>query len=320
MSLKHKLADYIRSHDDFIVIGHTNPDGDAHGSVIGLTLALEKLGKRAFAYLPGGFNQLYADFPCPIAIAKDENLPFEPKTAFSVDVSEAFRLGSAKDIFDRCEAKCLLDHHESNSGFASVNWIDPAAAASGEMAVELIEELGVEIDAEMAKWLYIAIVTDCGRFGFSCTRSATMMAAAKLLDKGIDLDDITRKLYSTRTEGRTRLMARVISDMRFDCDKQVCYALLTEQMYEECGAAPGDNDGIVNYLLEIRGVKIAFIVEEKGANAKVSLRSKPPMDVCTKVARPLGGGGHACACGVSMNDTSIESACEKVLKYASQAL
>jgi len=315
-----KLADFIRKHDDFIVIGHTNPDGDAHGSVIGLTLALQKLGKRAFAYLPGGFNQLYADFPCPIEIAKDEHLPFEPKTAFSVDVSEAFRLGSAKDIFDRCANKCLLDHHESNTGFADVNWIDPLAAASGEMAVKLIEELGVQIDQEMAKWLYIAIVTDCGRFGFSCTRAETMIAAAKLLEAGIDLDDITRKLYSTRTEGRTRLMAKVIDGMQFACDKQLCYALLTQKMYDDCGAQPGDNDGIVNYLLEIRGVKIAFIVEEKGANAKVSLRSKPPMDVCAKVARPLGGGGHACASGISFNDTTIEAALEKVLMVAQQAL
>ena len=137
MKPMNKLADFIRSHDDFIVIGHTNPDGDAHGSVIGLTLALQKMGKRAFAYLPGGFNQLYADFACPIDIAKDDILPFEPKTAFSVDVSEVFRLGSAKEIFERCESRGLLDHHESNPGFAEVNWIDPLAAASGEMAVQL---------------------------------------------------------------------------------------------------------------------------------------------------------------------------------------
>lgn len=318
--MMNKLADFIRANDDFIVIGHTNPDGDAHGSVIGLTLALRKMGKRAFAYLPGGFNQLYADFSCPLEIAQGTALPFEPKTAFAVDVSEVSRLGSAKEIFDRCEKRALMDHHESNVGFADVNLIDPAAAAAGEMAVALIEALGVALDEEIAKWLYIAVVTDCGRFGYSCTRPETMEAAAKLLRAGFDLDDVTRKLYSTRSEGRTRLLARVISDMQFDSGKQLCYALLTPKMYEECGAVPGDNESIVNYLLEIRGVQIAFIVEEKGADAKVSLRSKPPMDVGAKVAQPLGGGGHACAAGVTLKNMPIESALEKVLAYARQAL
>jgi len=320
MKEMNKLAEYLRQSDDIIVIGHTNPDGDAHGSVIGLTLALQKMGKRAAACLPGGFNQLYADFDCPVEVASDEHLPFVPKTAFAVDVSEVFRLGALKDTFFGCERRALMDHHESNTGFAEVNVIDPAAAAAGEMAVELIEALGVELDAEIATWLYIAVVTDCGRFGYSCTRPQTMRAAAKLLEAGIDVDDITRKVYSTRSEGRTRLLARVISEMQFAFDKQVCYALLTPKMYEECGAAAGDNESIVNYLLDIRGVQIAFIVEEKGVDAKVSLRSKPPVDVGANVAQPLGGGGHACASGVTLKNMPIESALEKVLEYAGQAL
>lgn len=315
-----ELAQYLRAHDDFIVIGHTNPDGDAHGCVIALTLALQKLGKRVCAYLPGGYSRLFQDFACTVEIAQIEALPFAPQTAFAVDVSEITRMGDARPVFDRCPATCMLDHHESNFGFAAVNVVDPKAAAAGELAVALVEELGVPLTGEIAKWLYIAIVTDCGRFGFSSTRAETMEAAAKLLRGGINVDEITRKLYSTRSEGQTRLLARVIGDMRMDADRQICYALLTEKMYAECGATAGDNDGIVNYLLNIRGVKIAFIVEEKGENAKVSLRSKPPLDVGAKVAQPLGGGGHACAAGVSFSQTSLESALHRVLELARLAL
>lgn len=320
MKAMHELAEFIRSHDDFIVIGHIHPDGDAHGSVIALTLALNKLGKRAIAYLPNGFSKLYADFDCPIELADLNNLPFAPKTGFAVDVSDIERTGDAEAIFKRCESTCLLDHHESNSGFADVNYIDAKAAAAGELAVKLIDELGVPMDRSIAEWLYVAIVTDCGRFGFSCTRAETLEAAARLMREDIDVDAITRKLYSTRSECRTRLLGRLLNDMRFDSQKQICYALLRESTYAECGATPEDNDGIVNYLLEIRGVRIAFILEEKGRDAKVSLRSKPPMDVSTMVAKPLGGGGHACAAGISLKDTNIEAALERVLHYAHLAL
>lgn len=320
MKAMHELAEFIRSHDDFIVIGHIHPDGDAHGSVIALTLALKKLGKRAIAHLPGGFSRLYADFACPIECAELNDLPFAPKTGFAVDVSEIERTGDARAIFERCESTCLIDHHESNAGFADVNCIDPKAAAAGELATGLIDELNIPMDQSIAEWLYVAIVTDCGRFGFSCTRAETLEAAARLMREGIDVDAITRRLYSTRSEGRTRLLGRILSDMRFDSDKQICYALLTEKMYAECGATPEDNDGIVNYLLEIRGVKLAFIIEERGGDAKASLRSKPPMDVSARVAQPLGGGGHACAAGVSLRNTKIDAALESVLHYARLAL
>lgn len=314
-----ELAAWLQAHDDYAVLGHVNPDGDASGSCIALCLALRSLGKRAFVYLPGGLAQMYAAFPCSAEIASGNDLPFTPETGFSVDVSELNRLGSGGGVFAACAHRAVLDHHETNPGFGDICVVDGQAAACGELAVALIRELGVALTAEMATWLYIAICTDCGRFGFSSTRPETMEAAADCLRAGIDVDMIHRELYRTRSEGRTRLLGLVLSGLEMNAEKTMCWARLTEDMLARAHALREDNEGVVNYLLEIRGVQFACLAEERGSQTKFSLRSKPPFDVAARVAVPLGGGGHACAAGVTLN-LPMEEALQAVLRQAESAL
>ena len=314
-----ELAAWLQAHDDYAVLGHVNPDGDASGSCIALCLALRSLGKRAFVYLPGGLAQMYAAFPCSVEIASGNELPFTPETGFSVDVSELNRLGSGGAVFAACAHRAVLDHHETNPGFGDICVVDGRAAACGELAVALIRELGVALTAEMATWLYIAICTDCGRFGFSSTRPETMEAAADCLRAGIDVDMIHRELYRTRSEGRTRLLGLVLSGLEMNAEKTMCWARLTEDMLAQAHALREDNEGVVNYLLEIRGVQFACLAEERGSQTKFSLRSKPPFDVAARVAVPLGGGGHACAAGVTLN-LPMEEALQAVLRQAEAAL
>jgi len=172
----------------------------------------------------------------------------------------------------------------------------------------------------MATWLYVAICTDCGRFGFSSTRPETMEAAADCLRAGIDVDRIHRELYRTRSEGRTRLLGLVLSGLEMNEEKTMCWARLTDAMLEKAHALREDNEGVVNYLVEIEGVQFACLAEERGENTtKFSLRSKPGFDAAANVAVPLGGGGHACAAGVTLN-LPMEQALEAVLNRAREAL
>lgn len=314
-----ELAAWLKAHDDFAVLGHVNPDGDASGSCIALCLALKSLGKRAFVYLPGGLARMYHSFACSLEIASGENLPFAPQSAFAVDVSEPERLGEGGAIFAACRHTAVLDHHGTNPGFGEICAVDGMAAACGELAVKLIRELGVELTLEMATWLYVAICTDCGRFGFSSTRPETMEAAAQCLRAGIDVDAIHSALYRTRSEGRTRLLGLTLSGLEMNGDKNMCWARLTQDMFARAQAMREDSEGIVNYLLEIEGVRFACLAEERGAQTKFSLRSKPPFDVAANVAVPLGGGGHACAAGVTLN-LPIEEALKAVLERARIAL
>lgn len=314
-----ELAAFLKARNSWIVFGHVNPDGDAAGSCIALALALEALGKRACVYLPGGLPEMYRVFPCTVEIASGDALPFRAEGGFAADVSEPERLGSGRALYDACPGRAMLDHHATNAGFGEAHVVDGAAAATGELAVELIAELGVELTEEMATWLFIAICTDCGRFSYSSTRAQTMEAAAACLRAGIDLDGVTRELYRTRSEGRTRLLGMALNGLEMDGSGRMCWARLTEDMFRRAGALREDNEGIVNYLLEIRGVQFACLAEERGSQTKFSLRSKPPLDVAEAVAVPLGGGGHACAAGVTLN-LPLEEALARVLAQAEAAL
>ena len=315
-----ELAEYLVQHDDYCIFGHVNPDGDAAGSCIALALALQVLGKRAFVYLPGGVPHMFDAFARSVTIAPAEEAPFVPQTGFSVDVSELPRLGDGLTLFETCSARAMLDHHATNPGFGDIYYVDGHAAAVGELAQALIEALGVPLNVEMATWLYIAIVTDSGRFGYDSTRPETMYAAAACLRAGIDVDMITREVYRTRSEGRTRLMGLVLSGLEMNPERTMCWARVTPEMFAAAGAMREDNEGIVNYLLEIRGVEFACLAEAVGENrTKFSLRSKQGLDVAAQVAVPIGGGGHARAAGVTLN-LPLEQALECVLKQAESAM
>ena len=262
---------------------------------------------------------MYQVFPCTVKIVFGDALPFQPAGGFSVDVSEPERLGSGRALYEACTHRAMLDHHATNAGFGEVFVVDGDAAATGELAVELIAELGVALTPEMATWLFIAICTDCGRFGYPSTRPETMEAAAACLRAGIDLEGVTQELYRTRSEGRTRLLGMALNALELGEGGRMCWTRLTEEMFRKAGALREDNEGIVNYLLEIRGVQFACLAEERGSQTKFSLRSRPPLDVAEAVAVPLGGGGHACAAGVTLN-LPLEEALERVLRQARTAL
>ena len=320
MQRMNELAAFLKAHDDYILFGHINPDGDAAGSCIALALALKQLGKRAFVYLPGGLPKMYGMFVNTVEIISDSSFPYAPQTGFAVDVSEIERLGSGRTYFEACESQAVLDHHATNPGFGNICFVDGGAAACGELALELIKALGADLTQEMAEWLYIAICTDSGQFAYSSTRPRTMEAAAACLRAGADPDKITRELYRSRSEGRVRLLGTVLSRMEMSEDKKICWSSLTEEMFHQAGALREDNEGAVNYLLEIRGVEFACLAEERGKEqTKFSLRSKGRLDVAAEVARPLGGGGHACAAGVTLN-LPMDAALAKVLETARTAL
>ena len=319
MSRMTELANFLREHDDYAVFGHISPDGDTSGSCIALALALKALGKRAAVCLPGGLPEMYKVFPCSVEIVPDAKPSFAPKTGFAVDVSEEERLGNGVEPFGTCAHTAMLDHHETNPGFGEVYFIDGDAAATGELATELIAEMGVELSVEMGTWLFIAMVTDSGQFGYSSTRAETMEAAAACLRAGIDVDRITQEIFRTRSEGRTRLLGLVLAQLEMDEKKEMCWSSITEQMFRDAHALREDNENIVNYLVEMRGVRFACLAEQRGSATKFSLRSKPPFDVAENVAVPLGGGGHACAAGVTL-ELPMEEALQKVLGKAREAL
>lgn len=312
-----RLAEWLKARDEILLLGHVNPDGDAAGSALALRLALTALGKRVAVCLPGGMPKLYGWLPgVETVLETGATLPFAPKAVLSVDVSDPPRLGDAgRAAFEACPEQAVLDHHATNVGFGDLFFVDGAAAACGELVVDLIDALGVGLDRDMAECLFVAISTDCGQFNYSNTRGKTLRAAARCVDLGIDVAGITERLYRTRTLGRTRLLGIVLNGLEISKDGGVAWARLTDEMLNRAGAIREDNEGIVNYLLEIDGVRCAVLAEQHGDATKFSLRSKAPVDVARDIAAPFGGGGHDRAAGCAL-DEAMEPALQKVLARA----
>ena len=305
------LAEFLKAQDDIVVLGHVSPDGDAAGSAIAVKLALEHLGKRAVAALPGGLPVRYAFLADGESVADAAGpLPFAPKCAFAVDVASLDRLGPAQALFEGCPGKAALDHHASNPGFAPLCVVDGSRAAAGELVLELIAALGVPLDAAMAENLFVAISTDSGNFNFDNTSPATLRAAAVCVEAGANVERLTRILYRTRRVQKTKLLGLVLSDMHVECAGRMCWARVTREMYQQAEALREDTDSIVNYLIEAEGVEIAFLAEERGPEeTKFSLRSVAPWDVARDVCTPLGGGGHDRAAGATLKqpmDAAVE--------------
>lgn len=317
-----ELARWLKAQDDIVVMGHVSPDGDAAGSALAVWHALRAMGKRAVVCLPGGIPLLYAGLPGADQILDTEGgeLPFAPRTAMAVDVSEFERLGEGgMALFDRCPCQGVLDHHITNAGFGQLYMLDDEAAAAGELAVDLIEAMGVKLDAKMAECLFVAISTDCGNFNYPNTRPQTFRAAARCAEAGADVSRITEELYRTRSVGRTKLLGVVLAGLEISPDGALAWARLTQKMLRDCGADKADSEGIVNYLLEMIGVQVAVLAMERDGGAKMSLRSKAPFNVARDVAVPLGGGGHDCAAGVTLV-MPFEEALQKTLAVAREAM
>ena len=187
------------------------------------------------------------------------------------------------------------------------------------MCVALIDALGVPLDRAMADCLFVAISTDSGQFNFSNTRPETLRAAARCVAAGVDVADVTTRLYRSRTLGRTRLLGAVLNGLEISGDGRIAWARLTEDMLSRCGALREDNEGIVNYLLEIEGVRCAVLAEQRGADTKFSVRTKPPVNAARDVAQPLGGGGHDCAAGCTLH-AGMEEALTQALALARRAV
>lgn len=310
-----ELAAWLLARDDIAVFGHRAPDGDACGSCIALTLALREAGKRACAMLPEGPPAFLRFLPGLDCVVEDDQPPFAPRCALAVDVSSPDMLGGNRALFEACPDRAVVDHHESNPLFGQINHVEPDCAATGELALALIGELGVPLRTDMATCLFAAISSDTGNFNYSNTTAQSFEAAAACVRAGADVDEITRRIYRLRTEGRTRLLALALSDMRVE--GRVAYARVTNDMLRRAGALRCDTERIINFLIEVEGVAVAVLAteQEDARSTKFSLRSVAPYNVARDVASPLGGGGHERAAGITISkpvDEALALVLEKI--------
>jgi bifunctional oligoribonuclease and PAP phosphatase NrnA len=304
------IADALRSHERFLVVTHESPDGDALGSLLAMTLALGSLGKDAVMYLAG-------DTPLPREysfMALDSLVRTPPDDAaervlVAVDCAKAERIGAA-DATERAPLVLNIDHHHDNTRFGDANLIVADASSTGEVLRDLFEELGVELTPQLAEPLYIALVTDTGRFQYANTTPKALRLAAELVDAGADVHAVFQQVYESVEFAKLKLLARALERAEVLEGGRIVVSHLLRADFAEVGAAEPYSEGIIDYLRAVEGAELAVLVREQTTDAaqarKGSLRASiDELDV-SAIARLFGGGGHRQAAGFSTDKSLAE--------------
>jgi bifunctional oligoribonuclease and PAP phosphatase NrnA len=310
------IADALRGHDRFLVVTHENPDGDALGSLLATTLTLRELGKDVVMFLAGsaplpheyGFMQLDG----LVRVLPDD---MEERVLVAVDCAKADRIGPDLAPVERATLVLDIDHHHDNSRFGDVNLVVADASSTGEVLRDVIRELGVELTPELAEPLYIALVTDTGRFQYSNTTPKALRLAAELVDAGADVHAVFQQVYESVEFAKLKLLARALERARVLEGGRIVVSHLVRTDFAEVGAVEPYSEGIIDYLRAVEGCELAALIREPprddGPTRRVSLRaSVDELDV-SAIARLFGGGGHRQAAGFS-SDASIEEITELI--------
>ena len=316
-----QVAELLRSQNSFLVLTHYRPDGDAVGSQLALTILLRNLGKQVEAWnddeVPGKFRFL----PQSNRITRPPAEPKDFDVVIAIDTSTWQRVGSAAQRIGTRKHFVNIDHHVSNENFAEINWIVPAAPASGQIAFDLIKRGGFKLTREIATCLFAAISTDTGSFSYGSTTAESLRVAAELVDTGINVGEICRHVYESYPYARLMLLQQALAQLQLSDRNRVAYTWVTTEMFEESGAKREDTEGLIDYARAIDGVLVALLFEEttEPGKTRISLRSKHPKLDVNSIARRFGGGGHREAAGarISGEPREIEG---KVLAAVSEAL
>lgn len=314
-----KLKSLIDNSNKIYIASHINPDGDNLGSINAMYLALKKYKKENIYLIEDDeIPDAHKFLPANKYMVKSKDLENNADLFISLDCADIDRLASAKFLFEGAKNTVSIDHHSTNTRFADLNIVDEASPATGETLYEVLKELNLEIDKDIATSLYSAISSDTGSFKYDSTRKETFLIAAELMDYNINLNEIAVNLYQKRSLGKTKLLLKVMDSLELYEDNKLGIVVLTDEDIKSCNARKSDADGIVEFVRDISTVELAIMLKEKSDCIRFSSRSKSYVDV-TKIASKFGGGGHIRAAGATIY-SDIKTAKEEVLKYAIEEL
>src|ERR671932_2964178 len=303
-------AEAVRDRDRFVLTTHENPDGDALGSLLAMKLALDSLGKDTYMYLYGS-----APLPGEYAFMPLEELRRElpPDAAermlVALDCANESRLGPDAEVLQVAPYVVDVDHHHDNTRFGDVNLIVADASSTGEVIRDVLRELDVGLTPDIAEALYIALVTDTGRFQYTNTTPKALRLAAELVEAGANVHRVFQGVYESVQFAKLKLLARALERAQVYEGGAIVVSYLLRTDFTDVGAAEPYSEGIIDYLRAVEGADMAVLIREPpradGPTRRVSLRaSVDELDV-SAIARKSGGGGHRQAAGFS-SEASIE--------------
>ncbi|SIS89938.1 DHH family phosphoesterase [Alicyclobacillus vulcanalis] len=321
-----RAAQALLSRDDWLIVTHERPDGDALGSALAVAHMLEALGKRyamaAGEPLPPRFRFLpmYARIQ-PLEAFGDRQF----QHVVAVDCADEQRFAPVAQLIAAQPFVVNIDHHQTNPRYGQVACVDPLAAATCEVLYHVARALGVTLSVDLAKCLYTGILTDTGGFSYPNTTREVHQIAAELLASGVQPYDIAEPALEARTLEQMRLLQVALRDMTLAPDGRYAFLLVSQEMLASCNASEDDVEGLVGFARSVETVEVGVLLRERPDGLiKASLRSKRRVDVAS-IAQQFGGGGHARAAGCVLEGTleeakrAVEAAVIAALKEVDEA-
>lgn len=300
------ILDEVKNCRTIGISGHIRPDGDCVGSCMAMALYLEKaLPKARVDVFLGTFSEaLQKNIAGAEKICHEYVTDVEHYDAFLCLDCEKERLGDALDLFMKAGKKINIDHHRTNSGSGDVNYVVPTASSTCELVYTTLDER--LMDVNIARNLYIGMVTDTGVFMYSNTGRQTMEIAGKLMEFGFDFSAVVREVFYEKTYVQQQILGRALLESIRFLDGRCIVSMVDRKTMHFYQATSSDMDGIASELVHTEGVCCSiFMYEIEPMTYKVSLRSTGEVDV-SKLALLYGGGGHAraagCTCNASYHD------------------
>ena len=305
------VADVVRSHERFLVVTHENPDGDALGSLLATALALRAAGKDATIYLAGEapVPEEYRFLDLTELQRGDAPGDAGERVLVAVDCANERRIGPDPKVVALAPLVVDIDHHPDNSRFGTVNLVVPTASSTAEIVRDVMRELDLALTPQIAEALYVALVTDTGRFQYSNTTPKALRLAAELVEAGADIHGIFRHVYESVQFAKLKLLARALDRARLYEGGRLVISYLLRSDFAEVGAEAPYSEGIIDQLRAVEGSEAVALIREPpngdGQARRVSLRSSHDEVDVSAIARERGGGGHRQAAGFS-SDEPIE--------------
>ena len=306
-----KIAEILKSRDNFYILTHQYPDGDTLGSAFALCRALQKIGKKAKVINNDSISKKYSFLENSV---KKED--FEANSIISVDIAGENLFGpNLKGYFGKVDV--CIDHHKINTDFAKYSYVDPDSAATAQIVYEIINIMGIQWDTPMASSLYTGIATDTGCFRYKNTTSKTHKITSDILDLGAEKDKINKLMFEQKTKEQFIAERYIMDSIEFYFDNKLAIIYVTLEMLEKSGADDSLIDGIAGIPKQIEGVLIGVTFRQKEEKAfKVSVRTGENIDA-SLLCKHFGGGGHENAAGCTLKG-SLEKAKKEFVSYVKE--
>ncbi len=311
-----KVIELIKNANDIVILPHINADGDAIGSCKAMQTILKRMGKDSMIYIEEPTEKRLGFIADGIFLYKGEEI--KCGTCIVLDSGDTKRVGKRWVIAENADTVINIDHHITNTLFGDASYVVADASATGEVLYDICLGLGVEIDYDIARYLYTAICSDTGGFAYSNVSPKTFNIAAELIKLNIHHEEVSRLLFDTVDIKSELVKAELVKSLKRYADGKICLVKVSREFASDFGIGVEDVEDVIDVPRRIRGTEIAIALKEKDDRIRISLRSNGEYNVAD-IALKFDGGGHAKAAGGNIY-TSLDEAEKLIVKACEEIL